>query len=163
MTHRFFDDFRAGQTYPGQSRTLDGFAFTLFAQLTGDAHPLHFDGDYTSHTAFGEPVAHGLMLMALTTLCATALSRRLDASMVAIVEQGCRFFRSVGVGETVHTDFEVQEARLTRSSDVGLVRFMVRVRNVSGQVLLKGPPRLSGQAQAGVNRHWMPAPRQGSL
>jgi len=138
MTHRFFDDFRVGQTYPGQSRTLDEFAFTLFAQLTGDAHPLHFDGNYTAGTAFGEPVAHGLMLMALTTLGATALSRRLDASMVALVEQGCRFLKPVGVGESVHTDFEVQEARLTRSADVGLVRFTVRVRKASGQVVLEG-------------------------
>lgn len=134
----YFDDFRVGQTYPGQSRTLDEFAFALFAQLTGDSHPLHFDGHYATSSTFGEPVAHGLMLMALTTLGATPLSRQLDAAMVALVEQGCRFVKPVGVGERVHTDFEVQEARPTRSADVGLVRFTVRVRNASGQVVLEG-------------------------
>lgn len=46
----------------------------LFAALTGDAHPLHYDPELSRSTRFGQPVAHGLHLAALTALCAeTAL------------------------------------------------------------------------------------------
>ena len=35
----FLDDFSAGQTYPGQPRTMTKDDILSFAALTGDAHP----------------------------------------------------------------------------------------------------------------------------
>ena len=133
-----FEDFAAGQVYAGQSRTLDEGAFGLFAKLTGDAHPIHYDRDYALKTRFGERVAHGLLLMSITALGATALSERLEASMVAFVEQDCRFLKPVLIGETVSTELEVEETRSVSSPAHGLVRFAVRVRNAAGEVVLAG-------------------------
>jgi acyl dehydratase len=41
----FFEDFRPGQRFPGRPHTLDEAAFRMFAQMTGDAHPLHYDAE----------------------------------------------------------------------------------------------------------------------
>jgi acyl dehydratase len=134
----YFEDFAPGQVYGGQLRTLDEAAFGLFAQLTGDSHPIHYDREYARKTRFGERVAHGLLVMAITALGATPLSARLEESMVAFLEQDGRFLKPVLVGETVRTELEVEEVRAGRSPGHGFVRFAVRVRNAAGEVVLAG-------------------------
>jgi acyl dehydratase len=83
----FLDDFSAGQTYPGQPRTITKDDILSFAALTGDAHPIHYDDEYAKSTRFGRPIVHGLHLMALTALGATPLSAQLTDSMIAMLEQ----------------------------------------------------------------------------
>ena len=83
----YFEDFAPGQHWPGQERRLDAAEFRAFATLTGDAHPIHYDADYARGTRFGAPVAHGLLVAAIGALGATALSPRLESSMVAFLEK----------------------------------------------------------------------------
>lgn len=134
----YFEDFQPGAIHAGQSRTLDEAAFGMFARLTGDAHPIHYDREYAMRTRFGERVAHGLLLMSVTALGATPLSGRLEESMVAFIEQDGRFLKPVLIGETVRTEFEVESVRPTRSPAQGIVRFAVRVLNAAGEVVLAG-------------------------
>lgn len=123
----FFEDFAPGQVYPGQLRRLDATAFRRFAELTGDAHPIHYDPDYASRTRFGKPVAHGLLLAAMGALGATPLSSQLEAALVAFVEQDARYLKPVLVGDAVCSELEVESVSLTRSGRQGLVRFIVRL------------------------------------
>ena len=134
----YFEDFAAGQVYPGQRRTLDETAFLRFAELTGDAHPIHYDADYASRTAFGKPVAHGLLVTAVGALGATPLSRRLEESLVAFVEQDAKFLKPVLVGDEVRTELEVESVKPTRSGATGVVRFIVRVYGAGGEVAMLG-------------------------
>jgi 3-hydroxybutyryl-CoA dehydratase len=134
----YFDDFSPGQTFAGQRRTLDERAFGLFADLTGDAHPIHYDVEYAKRTRFGERVAHGLLVTATTALGATPLSLRLIDSMVAFLEQDARFLKPVLIGESVMTEFEVESVTRARRGDQGAVRFAVRVRNSGGEPVLAG-------------------------
>lgn len=134
----YFEDFQPGAIHAGQSRSLDEAAFGMFARLTGDAHPIHYDREYAMKTRFGERVAHGLLLMSVTALGATPLSERLEESMVAFIEQDGRFLKPVLVGETVRTEFEVESVSPTRSPAQGIVRFAVRVLNAAGEIVLAG-------------------------
>ncbi|MCX7200266.1 MAG: MaoC/PaaZ C-terminal domain-containing protein [Proteobacteria bacterium] len=134
----YFEDFAPGQHWPGQERRLDGAAFRAFATLTGDAHPIHYDADYARGTRFGAPVAHGLLVAAIGALGATALSPRLESSMVAFLEQGMRFLAPVLEGDTVRTAFEVESTRPSRDGSRGVVRFIVRVSNAAGTLVAEG-------------------------
>jgi acyl dehydratase len=134
----YFEDFAVGQVFPGQERRLDAAAFRTFAALTGDAHPIHYDADYARRTRFGAPVAHGLLVAAVGALGATALSPRLEASMVAFLEQGMRFLAPVLEGDTVRTSFEVAHTRPARDGSRGVVRLVVRVHNLSGTLVAEG-------------------------
>ena len=134
----YFEDFQQGQVYAGQTRTLDEEAFALFAKVTGDAHPIHYDKAYAMKTRFGERVAHGLLVMSVTALGATPLSDRLEESMVAFVEQDGRFLKAVLIGGTVRTEFEVEEVRATKSPAQGIVRFAVRALDDKGEAVLAG-------------------------
>lgn len=134
----FFEDFTPGRLFPGHAHLLDDVAFGLFARMTGDAHPLHYDAEYAKKTAFGAPLAHGLLLMSMTALGATPLSDNVEASMVAFLEQGGKFLKPVLNGDTVTACMEVEEARPTRGGENGVVRFAVRLTNQRGEVVLSG-------------------------
>jgi 3-hydroxybutyryl-CoA dehydratase len=90
-TQLFLEDFSKGQTFSSPSRTISAADVLAFAALTGDAHPLHYDDEYAKTTRFGRPIVHGLHLMALTALGAAPLAERLEASMIAFLEQQASF------------------------------------------------------------------------
>jgi 3-hydroxybutyryl-CoA dehydratase len=134
----WFEDFTPGRQFPGTAHLLDDASFRLFAQMTGDAHPLHYDAEYAKKTPFGKPLAHGLLLMSMTALGATPLSEHVEASMVAFLEQGGKFAKPVLVGDIVTPVLEVEEARPTSNPANGIVRFAVRLTNQRGEVVLAG-------------------------
>ncbi|HTY78112.1 MAG TPA: MaoC/PaaZ C-terminal domain-containing protein [Candidatus Bathyarchaeia archaeon] len=132
----YFDDFTLGERFRSPGRTLGEAHFLLFAGLTGDNHPIHYDEDYARQSRFGARVAHGLLVMAMSALGATALSQRLEASMIAFLEQGGRFLRPVLLGDSVHAEFEV--AGLERKGDKGVLRLRIRLLNQRGEEVLEG-------------------------
>jgi acyl dehydratase len=134
----WYEDFTQGRQFPGPAHVLDAAAFGMFAKMTGDAHPLHYDAEYAKKTAFGAPLAHGLLLMSMTALGAQPLSGQVEDSMVAFLEQGGKFLKPVLLGDTVTPSMEVEEARPTRNPQNGIVRFAVRLTNQRGEVVLQG-------------------------
>lgn len=132
----YFDDFTLGDRFHSPSRTVGDAHFLIFAGMTGDNHPIHYDDEYARGTRFGGRVAHGLLVMAMTAVGASPLSHRLERSMIAFAEQGCRFLRPVLLGDTVHPEFEV--AGLERKGDRGVLRLGVKVTNQRGEIVLEG-------------------------
>jgi len=134
----FFEDFRPGRRFPGGVHVIDEETIGLFARMTGDAHPLHYDAEYAKRTAFGKPLAHGLLLMSMTALGATSLSKHVEASMVAFLEQGGRFLKPVLTGDSVTAEMEVESARPTSGGVNGVVRFAVRLTSQRDELVLSG-------------------------
>jgi len=132
----YFEDFAVGERFTSPSHTLTDAHFLFFAGLTGDNHPIHYDEEYARRTPFGGRVTHGLLLMAMTALGASPLSHRLQASMIAFVEQGCRFLKPALLGDTLYPSHEV--SALEPKNDRGLVRFATRIKNQRGETLLEG-------------------------
>lgn len=132
------EDFSPGGVYAGPPRVLDDGLFLKFAEVTGDRHPIHYDRAYAATTPFGRPVAHGLLLMALTATGATPLSDQLRDSMIALVEQGCRFLKPAFVGDTVTTTYTVASVERKPGKGVALVRFDLTMTNAKGEALLGG-------------------------
>jgi 3-hydroxybutyryl-CoA dehydratase len=64
----YLDDFVLSDRFRSPGRTLGEAHFLLFAGLTGDNHPIHYDEDYPRQTRFGARVAHGLLVMAMSAL-----------------------------------------------------------------------------------------------
>ncbi|WP_299563561.1 MaoC/PaaZ C-terminal domain-containing protein [Enterovirga sp.] len=133
----YFEDFALGQTYDGASRTVSQADVLAFAALTGDAHPIHYDAEYAKTTRFGRPIVHGLHLMSLTALGATALSGQLKEAMIAFLQQGAEFRRPVFVDDTVHSAFEVVEVDSKPGRDWGRVKLRVTLANDSGETILE--------------------------
>jgi acyl dehydratase len=94
-------DLVVGEVVARRHVLLDAASFDAFARLTGDAHPLHYDAAYAKAQGLRAPIAHGLLLVAITALGATPLSAQLHDSMVAMLGTNARFQSPAYVGDTV--------------------------------------------------------------
>ena len=136
---RWFEDFAVGDRFRSPSRTLTDAHFLFFAGLTGDNHPIHYDVEYAKKTRFGRPLAHGLLLAALTAVGASSLAPLLEDSIVAFVEQTTRFRAPAFVGDTIAPEHEV--VALERRRSAGLLTLRVTLRNQRGETVLEGEHR----------------------
>jgi acyl dehydratase len=134
----FADDLVAGFRFRGEARTLTTDMFAQFATLTGDAHPIHYDAAYAAGTRFARPLAHGLLLTSLTALGATSLSRSVEDSMIAMLEQRMQFVRPAFVGDVVVPEFEVVAMEPTASARTARVEIAVRLTNQAGEHVIEG-------------------------
>jgi acyl dehydratase len=130
----FIDELKPGDVFESPSRTLTDAHFLFFSGLTYDSHPIHYDVEYARRTRFGKPLAHGLLLAALTALGGSNASHRLDGFV--FVEQGSRFLRPVAVGDTVRPRFTVE--RIWREERRRFVRFATALVNQRDEVVLEG-------------------------
>ena len=132
----YFDDFTLGERFRSPGRTLGDAHFLLFAGLTGDNHPIHYDVEYGKKTRFGGRLAHGLLLASLTAVGASTLAPLIEDSIVAFVEQTTRFRAPALIGDTIYPEHEV--VALERKRSAGLLTLRVALKNQRGELVLEG-------------------------
>ena len=133
---KYFEDFTIGERFHTPGKTITDAHFLFFAGLTGDNHPIHYDDEYAKGTRFGQRLAHGLLLMAMTAAGASSLSAQMEESVVAFVEQSSTFRMPVMIGDTITPMLEVIE--LVPKTNVGLVRLAATITNQRGETVLDG-------------------------
>ena len=136
MGQKYFEDFALGEAFEIPSRTLTDSHFLMFAAITGDNHPIHYDLEYCRARGFPERLAHGYLITVQTVLGASALSPMLQESIVAFLEQSSRFLKPVFVGDTIYPKLTVQE--LTPRRTTGLVKLQSSIRNQHDDLVLDG-------------------------
>ena len=65
--HLYFDDIRVGQEWKSPGRTLTQADIVNFAGLSGDFNPIHMDHEFAKTTPFRRPIAHGVLVWALSS------------------------------------------------------------------------------------------------
>ena len=134
----FADDLAPGFRFAGEAKTLSTEMFATFAALTGDKHPIHYDASYAAKTKFARPIAHGLLLAALTALGATRLSEQLEDCMIAMLDERMEFLRPVFVGDVVLPDFEVVAVEPKGDGRSSRVEIAVSLSNQAGERVIAG-------------------------
>jgi acyl dehydratase len=146
---KYFEDFRIGERFAAPSRTLTDAHFLFFAGLTGDNHPIHYDVEYArTKTPFGRPLAHGLLLAALTALGAGTLAPHVHESMIAFLEQHSRFRAPAYVGDTMYPALEVSELIPKRGR--GVLKLRATITNQRGELVLEGEHVYLVRSRAGL-------------
>jgi acyl dehydratase len=125
---------KPGDTIASPSKTLTDAHFLFFAGLTGDNHPIHYDVEYAAKTKFGKPLAHGLLLAALTALGASPATDRIDGFV--FIEQGCKFLKPVAVGDTIKPVLAVE--KIWQEGKREFVRLKTALTNQRGETVLEG-------------------------
>jgi 3-hydroxybutyryl-CoA dehydratase len=77
-----------------------------FAQLSGDANPIHLSDVYASRTRFGQRIAHGLYT---ASLISAVLGTRLPGPGAVYLSQTLNFKAPVKIGDVVVINVEVAE------------------------------------------------------
>jgi acyl dehydratase len=136
MEQKFFEDFVLGEVFDIPSKTLTDSHFLLFAAITGDNHPIHYDREYCRARGYPERLAHGYLITIQTALGASPLSPLLQESIVAFLEQSSRFLKPVFLGDSLHPQLTITELVPRRTT--GLVKLRSTVRNQHAELVLDG-------------------------
>ena len=121
MTHNF-EDFRPGQVFLSQARTLTETDVVVFAGWSWDTNPVHTDAEAAQNGRFGERIAHGVLGLSVAMGLASRLGVFESCSIALLGIEGWRFLRPLMLGDTVRCRVEILETRLTSKGDAGVLR-----------------------------------------
>ena len=135
-----YEDLKVGFRFRTHRRTIAESDLAGFINLTWLTEELFAvavkPGDDSSRAIKGRPVpgalvyafAEGLLLPSMQDTGLAFLNAMLDVKAPTVV------------GDTIHVEAEVTEARLTSKGDRGLVRFANQVKNQAGATVLEYNP-----------------------
>jgi len=129
---KYFDEFAVGDRFQTARRTITQTDIVNFAGVSGDFNAPHMDHEFCRTQPYGEPIAHGPLVFAVSTglLCQSGLN---DGTLVAMLGiDKWRIHAPVKVGDTLHLTMEVIETRLTSQGDRGVVGFRREIVNQRG-------------------------------
>ena len=120
-----FDELRLGQAFSTRGRTVTEADVVGFAALTGDWHPQHSDAHWAAGSAFGERIAHGMLILSFA-----AGRVPFDPERVIALRRvhDVVFKRPVRIGDTISVIGAIAELRALDPAS-GLVAFAWNVRN----------------------------------
>ena len=141
MAVRYFEDFKAGDTFGGSSVEVSQEQIIAYARQF-DPQPFHTDPAAAKKTLFGELVASGWHTASMTMgLFATSEIGIVNGIIGGGVEQ-LSWPRPVRPGDRLTVRSEVLETRPSRSKpDRGMIRVRVDTQNQNGELV----PRFLGQ------------------
>jgi len=99
-----FDDFTVGDSFKTSARTITEADVVNFAGLSADYNSLHVDAEFAGHTLHGGRIAHGLLVLSITSgLCTRLpLMKYLEPSILGLKNLECKFMRPCKLGDTIH-------------------------------------------------------------
>ena len=133
-----FDDIEKGQEYLTESRVVTGEDVMAFAKLTGDHNPLHTDPEYAKGTAFGAPIAHGLLTLSVANGLYMQLGLFERYTVANLGVETWTFKKPVFFGDSLHVSLEVDGKRLTSDPRRGVIRWKVSVINQNKESVAGG-------------------------
>jgi 3-hydroxybutyryl-CoA dehydratase len=137
MRQRYLEDFKLGETFRSVTRTLGEKHYVLFAEMTGDKHPIHYDAVYAKQQGWQAPIAHGLMLLGMCALGAAQISEELNESMIAMLGNDVRYRKPVFIGDTVTPEFKVTSIE-PKDNGRGVLRLAISLYNQRNELVLEG-------------------------
>ncbi len=126
-----FEDLAVGQS-DSLMRTVMERDVSLFADLSGDANPIHLCDRYAAGTRFGQRIAHGMLTASLVS---ALLGTRLPGPGAVYLSQTLTFLAPVKIGDVVTVRVEVAELVTER-----------RRARLFCECLVDGQPVLEGEA-----------------
>ena len=128
-----YDDLRAGQAFVSRGRTITEADVVGFAALTGDWHPQHSDAVWAAGSAFGERIAHGMLVISFAVGLVPLDPRR----VVALRRLGDVVFkRPVRLGDTLRVSGKITELAPV-SDEAGLVTLGWSIHNQDSQLVCR--------------------------
>ena len=134
---RYFEEFKVGETFESQGRTVEAGDVSRFAGLTGDFNPLHTDEETARRLPMGSRVAHGLLTLGISGGQQNQLGLFEGTSLALLGLDKVRFTAPVRFGDTVRTELTVRETRESSKPDRGVVVFDTVVKNQRGETVLQ--------------------------
>ena len=138
MTAMYFEDFAVGATFSTAARTITESDVMSFAGLSGDDNPLHVDREFSKQGPFGEPIAHGLLVLSVASGLGIQTGIFTGTNLAFLGVEDWRFVGVVKFGDTIRMESTVLETRPTSKPGRGVVRIGQEIKNQHDEVVQKG-------------------------
>lgn len=132
-----FEEFEPGQTLLTAARTVTEADIVNFAGVSGDFNAIHTDAVYAANEAFGQRVAHGLLVQSIA-VGLMVQSGVIEGTTLAFRELTTKFSLPVFIGETIHVQATVSETKAFRRLGGGNVSIKYGVINQDGKTVQRG-------------------------
>jgi acyl dehydratase len=131
----YFEDYKVGEIFVSQGRTITETDIVLFAAFTGDWHPMHTDAEFAAKTSFKERIAHGMLGLTVGSALIFRLGHHviLPRSFIAFSGmESVRFTAPIKIGDTIHCEAKVKS--LTEKNDMrGIIEYENVIKNQRGE------------------------------
>jgi acyl dehydratase len=114
-----------------RTQTVTSEDVELYARLTGDRNPLHFDADFAARTRFGRLVAQGGIAAGMLN---ALVAMDLPGPGTVFMSQSLKYLAPTYLGDTVTAEIEV----LALKPDKPVCQLRATITNPAGAVLLEG-------------------------
>ncbi|MBL4764952.1 MAG: MaoC family dehydratase [Colwellia sp.] len=104
------DEMEVGQS-ASMRKTVSAADVILFADITGDFNPAHFDEEYAKASMFKGLIAHGMLSAGFIS---ATLAMKLPGPGSIYLSQNMKFKAPVRIGDTVKTTVTVTEINKTK-------------------------------------------------
>ena len=135
MTPMYFEDFKVGATFTTTARTITEADVVTFAGVSGDFNPLHVDREFSKAGPFGEPIAHGLLVLAVASGLGIQTGIFTGTNLAFLGIEDLRFIGAVRFGDTIRMESTVIETRRTSKRDRGIVRIAQEIKKQDDEVV----------------------------
>lgn len=122
---KYFDDFEQGEVIRTGGRTVTETDIVNFCMFSGDWYPLHCDKEFAEKSPFGERIAHGMLVLSVTS---GLLPLREMAIIAFYGMDKVRFKAPTKIGDTLKLEITVLEKE-EKGDAGGIVSFESRVKN----------------------------------
>jgi acyl dehydratase len=103
----------------------------LYAQITGDRNPLHFDQDFAARTRFGRLVAQGGIASGMLN---ALVAMDLPGAGTVFMSQSLKYLAPTYLGDTLTAEIEV----LSLKPDKPVCQLRAAIVNQEGATVLEG-------------------------
>src|SRR5262245_34936810 len=114
-----------------RTKTVTARDVELYAEITGDRNPLHFDPAFAAGTRFGRLVAQGGITAGMLN---ALVAMDLPGPGTVFMSQALRYLAPTYLGDTLTAEVEV----LSLKSDKPVCQLRALIRNQHGTTLLEG-------------------------
>jgi 3-hydroxybutyryl-CoA dehydratase len=142
-TSYFVEDLQPGMT-ASFSKTITETDVVLFAAVSGDTNPVHFDEEYAKTTVFKGRVVHGMLSLSLLS---AVLGSKMPGPGTIFLNSNMTFKAPVRIGDRVTATCTVREVNVERKRVVFDCTCAVKdTVVVQGEALVMVPSRGSARA-----------------
>lgn len=134
----YFEDFKVGQVFRTQGRTITEADIVSFAGWSWDTNPVHTDAVQGAAGRFGQPIAHGVLGLSVAMGLASRLGIFESCSIALLGIDGWRFKAPVLVGDTLRCTIHITQARATSNGEAGILEREFVLTNQDEVVVQRG-------------------------
>jgi acyl dehydratase len=134
--HLFFDDIEVGQQWESLGRTVTEADIVQYAGLSGDFNPIHVDHEFARTTPFRQPIAHGLLIWAISSGLSLYAPPMRTVAFLQI--RDWIFLEPVFIGDTIRIRSSVLEKEARARGRRGVVTWQREIFKQDRKIVQRG-------------------------